>query len=61
MYKHLKSRLLQSQKRPTTDVMERGVASWMNQAVVLILPDFCSCTSAACSVAKLAVDDEIWP
>jgi hypothetical protein len=58
-YKHLKSNLLQTQERPTTKVMERFKS--VNHAVVLMLPDFCSCRSAACSVARLAVDDEICP
>lgn len=60
-YKHLKSNLLQAWKRPTTEVMERFVSKSVNQAVVLMLPDFCSCKSAACSVDRLAVVDEICP
>jgi hypothetical protein len=60
-YKHLKSNLLHPQERPTTEVMERFVSESLNQAVVLMLPDFCSCKRAACSVARLAVDDEICP
>lgn len=60
-YKHLKSDLLQTQIRPTTEVMERFMFESVNQAVVLMLPEFCSCRSAACSVDRLAVVDEICP